>query len=840
MRSKEEILRVEECEIILERHFHDRKFKIIKYDIVPISEGVEGYLGEHYFIKIKFKRSNEILNKSFFAKIPPLNYNLQLEFTRMSNAFEKEIFFYEAFVKYFKKYSTSFNEDMFPKYFYSRGNDLIVMENLREKNYREAEAAHVLDLKHLKLILKVLAKIHSASLTFEEKKSVEIKKPFRLIDDYPEYLTEGFFQRDTKFLGFKWHEASLKGIITITDKMPLSEMEKIEFKKKFKELTEKCFEIVKPSKKFRNVCCHGDLWKKNVLFQYENGIPVNCKIIDFQLTKYNPPAFDVIKIIYQSTSSEMRKNHFHDLLKYFYDNLGKELTLEGLDPRKIISREEFQASVRYMLPHCKVETAYYYTFSKTDLVYMKKILSNNDNFRNFVFGDRSDYMLKSYCNDSNYKHWLDEILLDIKDMLYNNDLTREDCYAILRSKLNTTNYDLINYVTTHLEEKSGFLGEHLKIKIDIIYNNEKLSEYFFAKRIPDSALTNFIMKSGAFNNEKIMYDNIFHKMNLFGINNIYNSVPKCYYITNDMLVFEDLNTIGFEVINKHKSLDFDELVIVIKALANYHGSILLLEEILTNNNQQKFRVVEQYVNDIVEVNYVKDKDHLGYKAVDSAIKGLYTMVDLYPDPLSSITDNQFKNCIKKYYEQKVYELVSPSKKYRNVICHGDLWASNLMIKYDLYTPIECRIVDFQIARLCPPAHDVMAVIYLTTSRKFRANYLNEIINLYHQELGNIMKKYNFNVENVLPWKEFSESCEEYKTYAIYQMTTHFPIIMMKSDDMAEFIEDFEFSEKMMFDDRTDFIKKMFEQDEQYRYILGESIKDLRILCENYILQCTDI
>lgn len=59
--------------------------------------------------------------------------------------------------------------------------------------------------------------------------------------------------------------------------------------------------------------------------------------------------------------------------------------------------------------------------------------------------------------------------------------------------------------------------------------------------------------------------------------------------------------------------------------------------------------------------------------------------------------------------------------------------------------------------------------------------------------------------------------------------------MMKSKDMENFFENHELCHKTMFVDRNDFIKKMVEEDENYKYILGECIKDLRMLCEHLIL-----
>lgn len=830
-----DIVSREECEVILSRYFGGGEFEIKEFTVVPLSDSVEGFLGEHYILKINVVRFEKDYNLSFFAKIPPVNFKLQIEYCRTSYSFEKEIFFYEELIKNFQKYCPTFCASILPKFYYSRSNELLVMENINLIGFQNSKSTDVADYNHLRLLLKTVAKLHSASLIFEEKKSEEIGKPFRLIDKYGKYMTEAFFQKDKNYLGYKWHIASLKGILSVIDIMDTLDVPKEEFKKRFVKLAERSFDIVEPSKRFRNVCCHGDLWLKNSMFRYENSFPSECKIIDFQLMKYNPPAFDVLKIIYQFTTAEMRKFYFEDLLNYYYDNVRMELTLAKLDPDKVFSRDEFYASIYYMLPQCKLETSYYHTFLKCGPVYMKKLMEIDENFQKFTFVDRSPWTLERYTDGSSYRYFIDEILFDVKDMLFNYGITREECFSILRSKFGSNDYNLLNYTVTPMEEKYGFLGDHFYIKTTVLYDNAKSTHSFFAKIIPNAGYNDFILKTGVFKNEQFMFDVVFRKMFELGIDEVYKSIPRCYYSrSNEIMVFEDLSQYGFFMANKHKPLEFDELSTAVKSLANVHGAILIYEELLSKDGK-KFRVTDAYKNGIKEVNYSRDPSHLGYQAIASAVLGIYTMIDLFPDPHSSITDKQFKRSIKKIYENLIYDLTGPSEKYRNVICHSDLWSSNLMLKYDRSSKAtECRIVDFQIVRFCPPAHDLMAIIYLNTSRKFRANFLNDIVQLYYEELTNIFKKRNINISKVVPFKEFQESCEEYKMFAVNQMVTLFPIVMLKSNDIEKYFEDKEFLEKTTFVDRSDFIRKKCEQDEDYKYILGECIKDLRILCENMV------
>lgn len=408
------MLSEEDCNLILNKYFNNENFKILNYKIDPFSNATEGFLGEHYELKIEVSKNEKIKLISFFVKQPPYKQELQMEFVTTSLAFEKEILFYDNLAKKFKSCSSQFYSCI-PQYYFSKLDKIVVLENLQEKNFKPA-TQEVLDVKHIEMVLKTLAKLHGACIIYEESMSKKLGKTFQLTDKYGDYLKESYFKNDENYLGFKANIASLKGIMFIIDMMEDSSEEKENLKRKFQEFSEKCFEIVCPTNKFRNVLCHGDLWLKNILFRYESDEPTECKIVDFQFINYNPPVFDVLKLIYQSTTLEMRKQHFESFLTFYYNQLQNELTESGIDASLVLSLEQFRSSVQYMLPHCLVETSYYYSFHKIGDNVLESLMDNPESFKKFAFYDRSPYVAKYYKTGSNYKMWLDEILLEIKNM----------------------------------------------------------------------------------------------------------------------------------------------------------------------------------------------------------------------------------------------------------------------------------------------------------------------------------------------------------------------------------------------------------------------------------------
>lgn len=824
------LLSKEECETIVSRYFKS-KYNLLEYKLRPISDELEGFLGQHMWLEVAAEHQNEIKNLSFFAKFAP-TVDEVAEYCKQILAFGNEVWIFEKLIPEFKKYYPEFDSSFLPKYYFSRGDELIVLENCVLTNYEVFDSPDILPLDHIRLVLKTLAKFHAASFIYEERKSEEMKQTYRLTDEYDNNLKESFFQFDTEHLGYKWQLASEKCMHLIIDRMPEERISREQFKQKFSELVLECFQISQPSSKFRNVVCHADMWRNNVMFRYENGVVLDCKLIDFQLVKYNPPIYDVLKFFHQVTSSETRQHHFDDLIYYYYSQLALEMKLGGLDPHTMISFDELKASCKCFLPYVKIEAAFYYTFQRVGLEYMKNVSRNKDHFTQYVFYDRAEIIDLFYLEGSYFKKWMDEILLEIKDIILNDNFSREDCRVVIKNTLNTTDYELLKYNVKLLNEQNGFLGTHKKILATVKQGNEEKTLKYFAKFLPTTEFSEFAIESGAFDNECFVYNHVFELMDSLNID-IYKYVAKCCFTRrNDVLVFGDLTELGFTPVNKHKPLNYKQLLVILKALAGYHACCFVLEEKLSKQSGKIFRIVNEYSKQLQEVVYIEESK-AGKKPIQSLIKGISTHIDIFPDSNSKISDEELKRKVDIIFNKLMYEYSAPSTKYRNVICHGDLWASNILLKHDAGgNPVQAKFVDFQCIKKCPPAQDLMALVYLTTSRKFRSKCMNDILKYYHEQLRISLKDFNYNVNDILPINDFFESCEYYKTFAISQTVSHFHLILTNAEHMKELFQDDSLCHKTFYEDRSEFITKMCAKDPQYKVVLAECLADFRMMCEN--------
>ena len=84
------------------------------------------------------------------------------------------------------------------------------------------------------------------------------------------------------------------------------------------------------------------------MFRYENGDPVDIRMIDWQLSVIGHPGRDIAFFFYCCTTSETRKKFMNQLLIDYFDTLKESLRLLKVDLDAICSREQFMKDMETM------------------------------------------------------------------------------------------------------------------------------------------------------------------------------------------------------------------------------------------------------------------------------------------------------------------------------------------------------------------------------------------------------------------------------------------------------------------------------------------------------------
>ncbi|CAK1580691.1 unnamed protein product [Parnassius mnemosyne] len=250
----------------------------------------------------------------------------------------------------------------------------------------------------------------------------------------------------------------------------------------------------------------------------------------------------------------------------------------------------------------------------------------------------------------------------------------------------------------------------------------------------------------------------------------------------------DLALDGYRTFMNHEVLDLKHTLLTTASIARFHASFANYVTRRTLHDKS-FDFTREYSNVLTEPTFC-DSPWLraAAKLTVNLLKAFSDRFDQYPQDLEPTLVKQFIDAcaILREYEETL-----------NVLLHKDLWVNNIMFKYSGDVPINALLIDFQCIRLGPPAFDLMVFLYLTTVKKFRERYEQEIFNHYFTifsetvdiDTKNRLKELNYNLNAFVGW------CERSRMFAIFEAIGILPYVLMDPttaqktfDDPATFVK----------------------------------------------------
>ncbi|EEB12731.1 conserved hypothetical protein [Pediculus humanus corporis] len=282
--------------------------KIINYDATTAAP-----FGEHC--------GNEIKETSIIVKIIPEG---QIgDFLRSVPVFETEgktLRKVLPVVYEFLKKGYPNEEKHWPDCYYDQGppKNIIIMEDLKLKEFKMADRFEGLDYEHSSLVVECLAKLHGTSIVMlmDEKNFKENFENYTYVfwREKNKEICKTLFDDTIKFLG--------------EDMKTWPEFDKKQY---YIEKLTKLDILGKTLAAWKNVdnnelksLIHGDCWINNIMFKYDDTSgkkPTQMKFLDFQLTTIHSPIMDLIHFIFTSTKHDSKLLMMDDLLEKYHVTL---------------------------------------------------------------------------------------------------------------------------------------------------------------------------------------------------------------------------------------------------------------------------------------------------------------------------------------------------------------------------------------------------------------------------------------------------------------------------------------------------------------------------------------
>lgn len=258
---------------LLHKIAENKKFTDYKFETKAGSNHGDNYLGVMIAVTISgFREQNgksEADKLHLVCKMPPANLSRRKNF-KTDLVFARELFVYSkllpAFVKFQKDKGLSDADSFisFPKVFaaeYDEDNDtyVLIMEDLRAKNFKMWPREEIIRLDHELVVMKELGKFHGCSLAMKDQRPSDFDEFKKLNDTFSEIVTNGklsafmvqTINRAARAMKDPFHK-------------PIFE----NFRRTYPNMLKKCFSR-ETSDRF-GVIGHGDCWNNNFLFRYDD------------------------------------------------------------------------------------------------------------------------------------------------------------------------------------------------------------------------------------------------------------------------------------------------------------------------------------------------------------------------------------------------------------------------------------------------------------------------------------------------------------------------------------------------------------------------------------------
>lgn len=136
-------------------------------------------------------------------------------------------------------------------------------------------------------------------------------------------------------------------------------------------------------------------------------------LIDFQLTRYSPPAQDVVDFLHVVQNRSFREKYQDELLLYYYNNLAQILETQELDAHKVLPWREFLSACDYYEELGCIMPQFFFQPIFLPPEVSKKCYSTPEIFEKFWLVDRNDIVLECFLTDSIFRERISEALTEL-------------------------------------------------------------------------------------------------------------------------------------------------------------------------------------------------------------------------------------------------------------------------------------------------------------------------------------------------------------------------------------------------------------------------------------------
>ncbi|XP_012283215.1 uncharacterized protein LOC105701225 isoform X2 [Orussus abietinus] len=244
-----------------------------------------------------------------------------------------------------------------------------------------------------------------------------------------------------------------------------------------------------------------------------------------------------------------------------------------------------------------------------------------------------------------------------------------------------------------------------------------------------------------FRNEVAFYTHVWPALDKLqvGGKSVFKGVAKIYIARDNLIAMEDLRERGFQMVDRRKGLELDNLKLVLKALAGFHALSLTLREL----RPEEFEGLSKKGGDGVEETLFRMENEDWYRqyyrvAANNAIAMVSGELAVRMESNKEEVIQKLKDFLNENTFFRTMSELAAAQGPLTVFCHGDCWTNNILFRdpraSSTDTLEDVYLVDFQISRASSLALDLVNLLYCCTTGKVRQDNMIQLLKHYHSYL----------------------------------------------------------------------------------------------------------
>ncbi|XP_036330008.1 uncharacterized protein LOC118742154 [Rhagoletis pomonella] len=402
-------------------------------------------------------------------------------------------------------------------------------------------------------------------------------------------------------------------------------------------------------------------------------------------------------------------------------------------------------------------------------------------------------------------------------------LTRAHCEKILAKACGTeSNLQLKEFTLKPAIYTSGFLGEYYHLLVcfsaaavavaanenENLANRRNLQELrAFVKRVPQASVEP--EKEAIFRKEAALYGTLLERLRKYST---VSWSPLCFYTRDDIIVLEQLDERNYALCSETVNVLSEHYMrSVLRGLAAQHASCFTLE------TKEGICIGDAYpqLQEEITVSAQVPWYTTGLRAILAVAKS--QLVSQSIDVRTEIESRLASAA------ESVYEMTNRSSKYRNVLCHRDIWRGNIFYS-SVATSTDTNanersviFVDYQTARYCPPAIDVIFALFMNLDKSTRKSKEKEYLRYYYDCLERDLSSKGLIAADHLTYSDLLASYEELQLFGLFYRAIATTIVKVPRQYVTN---------DYVHVERTEAVFKLMESQPQFREYLEECIHEM--------------